>query len=104
MPVMRVAFTSRKMQRVAGVRLDDIIINRLPTCNIISWVLVVLRHNQVCSVVASMGTEAAEATMASAAVVTMVTLAGLALVAVGGKQGNNARLFCTIEIPPPCFL
>ena len=34
MPVLRVTFTSREMQRVAGVRSDDVVIHHSPTRNI----------------------------------------------------------------------
>jgi hypothetical protein len=34
MPILRVTFTSQEMQRVAGVRTDDIVINTMPTCNV----------------------------------------------------------------------
>jgi len=34
MPILRVTFTSQEMQRVAGVRTDDIVINTMPTRNI----------------------------------------------------------------------
>ena len=36
MLVLCVTFMSRETQRVAGVCLDDIVINRLPTCNIMA--------------------------------------------------------------------
>lgn len=34
MPILRVTFTSQEMQRVAGVRTDDIVINTTPTRNV----------------------------------------------------------------------